>query len=102
MTKIYNNCWNAKPLTINFNQKQWRQDIAAFCKERLSWVGGVKVTRSKTITKGVNIYSKGVRQFDVFNDYGDTISIQYQNNNEIVSTTNEELVKMYIEERNML
>lgn len=30
----HSSSWNAEEMTINFNQKQWRQDLAAFISKK--------------------------------------------------------------------
>ena len=99
MSRIYNNNWNAKKLTINFNQKQWRQDLAAYVNEHLYWNGRVRVTRSKAIEKNSSIYFKGRRQFEIFNDSGGRVFVQYENENEIISTSHSDLINNYFKER---
>lgn len=71
MSRAYYQNHKAKRLEVNFNQKQWRQDFADFVKNRLSWVSDTVVTRAKTITKGVNLYHKGIKYFEIQNSYGD-------------------------------
>jgi hypothetical protein len=99
MAKVYNSRWEAKPLIVNFNQKQWRQDFAAFIRKKLFWDSTTMVTRSKAKTKGVNLITKGIKMFEVYNGYGGSIKVEYQNENEILYTTNPDLVNKYLEER---
>lgn len=99
--KTYNSNWNAKKLSVNFNQKQWRQDFGAFIRTKLFWDGTTRVSRAKAISKGPNLVSKGVKQFEVYNRYGGSVKVQYQNENEILYTTHEDLVKEYSEERGL-
>lgn len=40
MAKRYNSNWDAKRLVVSFNQKQWRQDFAAFVREKKVLVHG--------------------------------------------------------------
>lgn len=55
MGKAYNSKWKVTPLTVNFNQKQWRQDFGAFIRSKLFWDGTTLVTRSKAKSKGPNL-----------------------------------------------
>lgn len=99
MAKAYNSNWSVKPLSVNFNQKQWRQDFGAYVRDHLYWDAKVRVSRSRGIGKGPNLYTKGVKQFEVYNGVGGEVSVQYQNNNEVLYTTHEELLNKYFEER---
>lgn len=101
MGKAYNSKWKVTPLTINFNQKQWRQDFGAFIRSKLFWDGTTLVTRSKAKSKGPNLITKGIRTFEVYNAYGGSVIVEYQNENEVLYTTHEDLIKQYFEERNI-
>ncbi len=98
MAKKYNSNWNAKKLIISFNQKQWRQDFAAFVKEKKFW-SITRVTRSRAISS--NPLDKGIKTFEVYNQYGGNIKVVYQDDNRIISTTDDDLMKKYFEERGM-
>ena len=37
MPRTYKNNWVAKKMVVNFNQKQWRQDLASFIVNKLNW-----------------------------------------------------------------
>lgn len=97
----YNNNWAAKRLTINFNQKQWRQDLAAYVNDHLYWMGKVMVTRSRALEKNSSIYVKGRKQFTIYNNVGGEVIVTYENENQIISTTHQELLNKYFEERGM-
>lgn len=101
MSKIYNSNWDVKPLLINFNQKQWRQDLGAYIRNKLFWDGTTRVSRAKSLTKGPNIITKGIKSFEIYNAYGGSVKVEFQNNNEILHTTHEALVKQYFEERGL-
>ena len=73
MGKAYNSKWKVTPLTVNFNQKQWRQDFGAFIRSKLFWDGTTLVTRSKAKSKGPNLITKGIRTFEVYNAYGGSV-----------------------------
>lgn len=96
MAKQYRTTWGAEKLTINFNQKQWRQDFAAFVKEKRYWAV-TRVTKSRSISR--NPLDKGIKTFTVYDRYGNEVKITYQNNNEIINTTDSEITLMYFEER---
>lgn len=97
--KIYNSSWNAKKLEIDFNQKQWRQDLAAFISQKEYWYR-TKVSRSKTVEKKTK-YNSSIREFKVFDGCGGNVQIRYTNKNEIIYTTNDELVALYFQERGL-
>lgn len=101
MGKVYNSKWKVTPLTVNFNQKQWRQDFGAFIRSKLFWDGTTLVTRSKAKSKGPNLITKGIRTFEVYNAYGGSVIVEYQNENEVLYTTHEDLIKQCFEERNI-
>ena len=46
--RTYKKNWSAKQLVVNFNQKQWRQDLASYIANKLNWID-VRVTRSKYV-----------------------------------------------------
>ena len=75
MAKNYNSSWNAKKLTINFNHKQWRQDLAAFIQQKKYW-DHASVTRAKSVTN--NVFHKGSKSFEIFNGVGSSVTIQYK------------------------
>lgn len=89
--------WNAEEMTINFNQKQWRQDLAAFISKKRYWFQ-TKVSRSRTIEKKTN-YNDAVKEFSIYNPHGGEEIIRYMNKNEIVYTTNEQLLSEYYEKK---
>ena len=93
--KRYKTSWSAQKMKINFNQKQWRQDLAAFVKEKKFW-GETNVTRSKIIDK-----KEGIKEFNIYSGYGLDVIIKYKENNEIINCSNEELINQYLIERNM-
>lgn len=99
MAKKYNNNWNAKKLIVSFNQKQWRQDLAAYIREKLFWPEA-RVTRSRNISN--KKADKGIKQFEIFNNTGYSISIKYKNDNEIIECSKYEVVRDYLEEKGMI
>lgn len=99
MARNYNFNWATKPLTLNFNLKQWRQDIGDFIRRKKFWDGTTRITRSKVIQSDVNSISKGIKQFKIYNAYGGEVIIQYQNYNEILYTNELELVNEYLKFR---
>lgn len=93
MPKVYNKNWNIKALSINFNQKQWRQDFGAFVKEQLSWLDNTYVTRAQ------NDIDKSSKYFEVFNVNGDKVCVYFKNQKDVISSTHVELVNKYLEKR---
>lgn len=96
MAKKYNYSWNAKKISINFNEKQWRQDLAFFIKEKQFW-DITKVTRSKAINS--NPLDRGIKSFEVYDQCGHSIKVIYKNEREIVSATDLDLIQKYFIER---
>ncbi len=96
MAKKYNSNWNAKKLTVDFNQKQWRQDFAAYVKEKKFW-DVTKVTRARIVSN--NSHEKGIKYFEIFNTYGGNIVVTFLNNYQIVNSTEKELITEYLKEK---
>ena len=91
--KIYKNNWEPCKMVVNFNQKQWRQDIASFIVNKLNWYDA-RVSRSKKIDD-----SNGTKEFEIFELYsekGQSFIIRYVNKNKIIFSTNNELVNSYL------
>ncbi len=97
--KKYNHNWETKPLTLNFNLKQWRQDLGYFIRAKKFWDGTTRITRSKAVGSSSNRFEKGVKQFEIYNAFGGNVIVKYQNCNEILYTNEPELVKNYKEFR---
>ena len=98
VARTYNRSWDVKEISINFNEKQWRQDFAAFVKNKKLW-GYARVSRSKRNYK--SNFPKETRLFEVYDEYGSKVIVYYKNQNEIVDSTHKELVKQYFEERKL-
>lgn len=96
MSKIYKTTWDAKRLTVNFNYKQWRQDFAAFVREKEFW-DITRVTRSKAISN--NSLDRGIKSFQVYNQYGGQVDVTYSDDCKIINSNHVELVKEYLEKR---
>lgn len=89
MARRYNSSWSAKRITVNFNEKQWRQDLASFIQKNLQWAG-VKVSRA----------SKGdIKSFRIFSSIGGEVKVSFKNENEIIECSNKEIIKKYFSER---
>lgn len=89
----YSGSWDAEEMTINFNQKQYRQDLAAFISKKRFWFH-TRVSRSRTVEKKTN-YNDAVKEFSIYNAHGGEEIVRYMNRNEIVYTTNEQLLSEY-------
>lgn len=98
MAKRYNSNWDDKRLVVSFNQKQWRQDFAAFVREKKFW-SMARVTRSKAISS--NPLDRGIKSFEVYDRYGGSVKVTYQDDNKIIDSTDKELITKYLEERGM-
>lgn len=96
MTKKYNNRWNAKKMTVNFNQKQWRQDLAAFIQRKKYWKYAI-VTRSKTVSN--NVFDKGSRYFEVYDGFGNNIFVQYKDQCKVEVSNEMDLILEYLDSK---
>ena len=92
--KTYRNNWEPCKLVVNFNQKQWRQDFASFIVNKLNWFDA-RVTRSKLI-EDKSVYKEAIREFEIYTAGGETFKVQYTNKNEIISSSNDLMVKDYL------
>lgn len=93
MARIYRSNWNAKKMEVNFNQKQWRQDLAYFLANKLNW-NSVRVTRSKSSEKGT--YSSETKEFEIFDSLNNICKVKYSTQNEIITSNYPELVSEYM------
>lgn len=93
MARVYKNNWNAKKIVVNFNQKQWRQDLAAFVQSQLNW-NNVRVTRSKIVNKD-KFETNPKKQFEIYS-LSNSCVVEYKNENEIISATYSELINDYL------
>ncbi len=93
MARVYKNNWNAKKIVVNFNQKQWRQDLAAFVQSQLNW-NNVRVTRSKIVNKD-KFETNPKKQFEIY-CLNNSCVVEYKNENEIISATYSELINDYL------
>ncbi len=100
MIKTHNTSWKVKKVIINFNQKQWRQDFGAYVRDKLNWYGIVKVSKANKVLD-IDTKAKSSKTFEVYNDNGNSVVVHFQNNNEIIGSTNETLVKQYFKERGL-
>lgn len=98
MAKKYSSNWDAKRLIVSFNQKQWRQDFAAFVREKKFW-DITRVTRSKSISN--NPLDRGIKSFEVYNQYGGSVKVTYQDDNKIINSTDDEIIRKYLQEKGM-
>lgn len=98
MARRYNSSWDAKSIKINFNEKQWRQDFAEFARKKL-FMSRARVTRSKLDPDSVG--NEGIKYFEIYDGYGGSVTVKYQNGRDIVNSSHEELVKKYFEERKL-
>lgn len=90
MARKYNRSWIAKKNIIDFNQKQWRQDIGYFISENKYWHFAM-VTRTRTIDK-----KKKIKEFEIYTKGGVNFKITYQGQNKIVNSTDLNLVNNYL------
>lgn len=93
--KNYNSSWEAKTLKVNFNQKQWRQDIAAWIRDCNLWPSA-RVTRSKIVSEENN---KVIKEFKIFNENDSCFCVQYSGENKILNSSNSVLTEEYLKGR---
>ena len=93
------NTWGAEKLTVNFSQKQWRQDFAEYVRRKKFWDGTTRVTKARLIPNTTDQVEKGIKEFTVYNAFGGEVVIQFQNLYEVLYTNEFDLVKSYLEER---
>lgn len=93
--KTYRNNWEPCKLVVNFNQKQWRQDLASFVVSRLNWFNA-RVTRSKIIEE-TNL--KSIKEFEIYNHEGRTFKVKYADMNKIISSSNDDIINDYLNKR---
>ena len=86
----YNYNWESKKLTVDFNHKIWRQDIAEYVKKKLFW-GATRVTRSRKNADGTKI-------FEIYNCYGISVRVCYRKKREIVFCDESEIINNYLAE----
>ncbi len=96
MAKKYSSNWDAKRLIVSFNQKQWRQDFASFVREKKFW-DITRVTRSRSISN--NPLDRGIKSFEVYNQYGGSVKVTYQDDNKIIDSTDDEIIRKYLQEK---
>lgn len=94
--KTFNSNWEAKFLEVNFNQKQWRQDIAAFIRSCKQW-GKTRVSRSIIIEEQKD---KTLKEFKIFNEIDNNyFFVKYYANNKLFDATDMALVEEYLKGR---
>lgn len=98
MARKYNSYWDFKEIKINFNEKQWRQDFAAYVKAKRFW-SRARVTRSKVDPNSVG--NEGIKYFEVYDGYGGNVKVKYQDGRNIVNSTHKELIEQYFEDRGL-
>lgn len=100
--KKYNSSWYAQPLIVNFNYKQWRQDLAAFIKRKEFWDYAI-VTKARATDKRIGLFPKGAKWFEIFDGHGRYVRIIFSNKKEILeiqpSNFNEKLIEEYFNVR---
>ena len=94
MSRTYKNNWYPKKMVVNFNQKQWRQDLASFIVNKLNWYD-VRVSRSRTIEKSSK-YNEGIKEFEIYDSYNNYFKVTYSNQNTIISTSHPEILNEYL------
>lgn len=99
MARIYKNNWSPQKLVVNFNQKQWRQDLASFIVSKLNWTG-VRVGRSKSVEKSTKL-NDGVREFEIYDEYNNVCNVKYSNKNEIIETSHFDILDEYMSMKGM-
>lgn len=93
MARTYRNNWPAKKNFVNFNKMEWRQDLASFIHDELYW-SATRVTRSKILSGKTN--KDAVRQFSIYNADGNSIEVKYKSYNNIIYSSNKEIITKYL------
>lgn len=93
--KRFNSSWEAKTLKVNFNQKQWRQDIAAWIRDCNLWPSA-RVTRSKIVSEEKD---KVIKEFKIFNENDSYFYVKYSEENHILESSNSVLTEEYMMSR---
>lgn len=99
MARIYKNNWSPQKLVVNFNQKQWRQDLASFIVNKLNWFD-VRVSRSKMVEKSTKL-NDGVREFEIYDNQNNIFKVKYSNKNEIIETSHSDILDEYMSMKGM-
>lgn len=99
MARIYKNNWSPQKLVVNFNQKQWRQDLASFIVNKLNWFD-VRVSRSKMVEKSTKL-NDGVREFEIYDNQNNILKVKYSNKNEIIETSHSDILDEYMSMKGM-
>lgn len=99
MGRKINNNWPAKKMNINFNQKQWRQDLAMFVHDNLFWPA-TRVTKSRIISGRRT--SNEIREFQVYNSNGISVTVRYKQQDKILYSSDKEIIKKYFESRRVI
>lgn len=99
MARKINNNWPAKQMKINFNQKQWRQDLASFIHDKFFWPA-TRVTKSRVISGRRT--ADEVKEFQIYNSNGIDITIRYKHQNKILYSSDKEITKKYFESRRII
>ncbi len=98
------NNWYSKSLKINFNYKEWRQDLAEFIKKKQFWDYAI-VTKAKSLSSKKMYGNKGHKYFEIYDGKSRYVKILYKNLNEVIAIepTNfdKELVDEYFIKRNL-
>lgn len=96
MARRINSSWPAKQMKINFNQKQWRQDLASFVHDKLFWPA-TRVTKARIISGRRT--ADEVREFQIYNSNGIDVTVRYKHQNKILYSSDQEIIKKYFENR---
>lgn len=99
MARIYKNNWSPQKLVVNFNQKQWRQDLASFIVNKLNWFD-VRVSRSKMVEKSTKL-NDGIREFEIYDNQNNIFKVKYSNKNEIIETSHPDILDEYMSMKGM-
>ena len=92
--KVYRSSWRPCRLVVNFNHKQWRQDLAAFVVKKLNWFDA-RVTKVKTIN-GTDIFKDSIKEFEIYTAKGDSFKVQYTDKSTIISSSSNILLNEYL------
>lgn len=91
--KNYRNNWDAEKMIVNFNQKQWRQDLASFIASKLNWID-TRVSRSKFQDESTKI-----KIFEIFDGLNNKCVIKFTNKNEILLSSYPAITEEYLSKK---
>lgn len=102
--RVHKKNWYSELLKINFNHKEWRQDLAAYIRKRCNWDFAV-VSKARKVPGNKSFNSKTNKWFEFYDNVGRYVKIVFKNESEIISIEpvdfDKTIIDDYFEFRNM-